>query len=167
MEKYIRRIDEFDDFSDLDSLLGGFEELGITSVYGWAFQWDSVNETPLVEIVISSTAKEALDIYSKYGWFAEDVSLMLKSGKQLKTISDVFETLVKQKVIFNSKIVYDLQLKPDLTIKTAYIKTERDNPFEITQTLNTYFSNAEEVYRKTFMKFRGSGGYAGGPLINI
>jgi len=164
--KHIIGLYEFDDF-DLDSLLSGFEELGITSVHGWAFQWESVNETPLVEIVISSTAKEALDIYSKHGWFAEDVSFMLKSGKQLKTISDVFETLVKQKVIFNSKIVYDLQLKPDLAIKTAYIRTERDNPFEITQTLNTYFSNAEEVYRKTFMRFRGSAGYAGGPLINI
>ena len=166
MGKHIRGLNEFDDFSDLDSLLGGFEELGITSVYGWAFQWDSTTEVPLVEIVISSTAKEALDIYSKYGWFSEDVSYMLESSKQIKTISDVFDNLVKQKVIFNSKIIYDLRLKQDLQIKTAYIKTQRNNPFEITEVLNTYFTNAEEVYRKTFMN-RGSAGFAGGPLINI
>lgn len=166
MGKHIRGLNEFDDFSDLDSLLGGFEELGITSVYGWAFQWDSTTEVPLVEIVISSTAKEALDIYSKYGWFSEDVSYMLESSKQIKTISDVFDNLVKQKVIFNSKIIYDLRLKQDLQIKTAYIKTQRNNPFEITEVLNTYFTNAEEVYRKTFMH-RGSAGFAGGPLINI
>ena len=166
MRKHIQGLNEFDDFSDLDSLLGGFEELGITSVYGWAFQWDSTTEVPLVEIVISSSAKEALDIYFKHGWFSEDVSYMLESNKQIKTISDVFDNLVKQKVIFNSKIVYDLRLKPDLSIKTAYIREKRDNPFVITETLNTYFSNAEEVYRKTFMN-RGSAGYAGGPLINI
>ena len=165
MGSHIHRLNEFSDFR---SLMSDLEDLGFSSTNGWAFQWDSTTEPSMVEVIIADSAKRALEIYSQYGWFSEDVSLMLSSGQKIGTLQDVFDQLVKQKVIFNANIIYSLELRSEKNLKTGYIPIPRTDPFYITQVLNEYFSNAEERYRVSFT--RGSAGWAGssrGPKFNI
>lgn len=150
MARYIKKLNESEDLKDLDSLLAYFDDLLGPSFYGWAFLWESRTENPLVEVVIASSPKEALNVYSKYGWFGEDINYILSSGKSIKTIRDVFEHLVKQKIIYNSSIVFDLRLNESIEGRTGYIRIPKDNPYEITRILNRVFYNAEERFNKQF-----------------
>jgi hypothetical protein len=45
--------------------MAGMADLGIETDQGWIFQWESTTENPLVEFVIASHPREALEIYEK------------------------------------------------------------------------------------------------------
>jgi hypothetical protein len=149
MTRYIKKLNESEDLEDLDSLLASFDDL-ISVFYGWAFLWESRTENPLVEVVIASSPREALSVYSSYGWFGEDINYILSSGKSIKSIRDVFEHLVKQKIIYNSSIVFDLRLRESIEKRTGYLRIPRDNPYEITSVLDRVFYNAEERFDQQF-----------------
>jgi len=149
MTRYIKKLNESEDLEDLDSLLASFDDL-ISVFYGWAFLWESRTENPLVEVVIASSPREALSVYSSYGWFGEDINYILSSGKSIKSIRDVFDHLVKQKIIYNSSIVFDLRLRESIEKRTGYLRIPRDNPYEITRVLDRVFYNAEERFDNQF-----------------
>lgn len=149
MTRYIKKLNESEDLEDLDSLLASFDDL-LSVFYGWAFLWESRTENPLVEVVIASSPREALSVYSSYGWFGEDINYILSSGKSIKSIRDVFEHLVKQKIIYNSSIVFDLRLRESIEKRTGYLRIPRDNPYEITSVLDRVFYNAEERFNQQF-----------------
>jgi len=149
MTRYIKKLNESEDLEDLDSLLASFDDL-LSVFYGWAFLWESRTENPLVEVVIASSPKEALSVYSSYGWFGEDINYILSSGKSIKSIRDVFDHLVKQKIIYNSSIVFDLRLRESIEKRTGYLRIPRDNPYEITSVLDRVFYNAEERFDQQF-----------------
>lgn len=149
MTRYIKKLNESEDLEDLDSLLASFDDL-LSVFYGWAFLWESRTENPLVEVVIASSPREALSVYSSYGWFGEDINYILSSGKSIKSIRDVFDHLVKQKIIYNSSIVFDLRLRESIEKRTGYLRIPRDNPYEITSVLDRVFYNAEERFDQQF-----------------
>lgn len=149
MTRYIKKLNESEDLEDLDSLLAYFDDL-LSVFYGWAFLWESRTENPLVEVVIASSPREALSVYSSYGWFGEDINYILSSGKSIKSIRDVFDHLVKQKIIYNSSIVFDLRLRESIEKRTGYLRIPRDNPYEITSVLDRVFYNAEERFDQQF-----------------
>jgi hypothetical protein len=150
MKRYIKKLNEAEDLDDLDSFWNSLDDLIGPTFYGWAFLWESLTENPLAEVIIASSPKEALSVYTKYGWFGEDIHFILSAGKSVKTISDVFEHLVKQKIIYNSSIVFDLRLRENIEQRTGYIRIPRDNPYNITRNLNRVFYNAEERFDQEF-----------------
>jgi hypothetical protein len=143
MSNHIEKLYEYDRSRLLD-LMAGMADLGIETDQGWIFQWESTTENPLVEFVIASHPREALEIYEKNGWFGPDIAAVIKSGKQFETLRDVFNYLAGTDLIFNSQIIYGLTPKKGVEKQYGYIT--RSNPFAIVDKLNQVFENGAQRY---------------------
>jgi hypothetical protein len=144
----IKRINEFDDQSLLD-LMGDLSSMGYEKRRGWVFQWDSATDEPLVEYIITTDPKRALEIYTQHGWFAEDVKWSAKwKNSTFRTLDEVFEYLKSEKLIYNSVLIYDLEPLEEYSKDDIWGRFRNSNPFEVSRILSSTFSNAEERYRK-------------------
>jgi|APGre2960657373_1045057.scaffolds.fasta_scaffold61024_1 hypothetical protein len=147
MNKYIKKINEYED-SELLDLLGDLSSLGFEKSQGWIFQWESTTENSLVEFVIAGSPMEALEIYMKNGWFGADISSAISSGKKFQVLGDVFEYLIQQKLIYNADIMYGLDLLKEIKETKGYGYVTRNDPYEVVNMLKRFFDNGPEKYRR-------------------
>lgn len=147
MNKYIKKINEYED-SELLDLLGDLSSLGFEKSQGWIFQWESTTENSLVEFVIAGSPMEALEIYMKNGWFGADISSAISGGKKFQVLGDVFEYLIQQKLIYNADIMYGLDLLKEIKETKGYGYVTRNDPYEVVNMLKRFFDNGPEKYRR-------------------
>jgi len=126
------------------------DDLGLSRLGGYVFQWDSKTENPLVEVMIATNPRKALEIYAEYGWFGPDIELaMNKHDVKFKYFKDFFIYLESQGTIFNAKVIEQLFVKSDQT-SPGYGRVNALNPFTVTQFLKSKFENVESRYNYYF-----------------
>jgi hypothetical protein len=147
----LQKIWEFSDPDlDMDLLDDMMGDMGLSQLGGYIFQWDSLTETPLVEIMIATSPRKALQIYADHGWFGPDLELAITQyGKKFRHFRDFFKHLEDGKTIFNAKIIEQLFVLPSEK-SSGYGRVNALNPFAVTEFLKSKFENVESRYNFHF-----------------
>lgn len=148
--QYIKQLNEYDDSDDaLLDLMGDLADVGFETLQGWVFAWDSRTEEPLAEIMIAGSPRNAFEMYKTNGYFGADLAYAEKGGEKFKTLEDVFKYLYKEKIISSYQFVWGMSSKKE-NKESCFITIKNNNPFSLVNTLNDYFDNAAERYKREF-----------------